>query len=169
MNVLCSEPSPTSPAEKFFDSQSDEHLAPETEAILTTDISNNNEIKSVFVSPLSDSSGYESNLSISSAYREEFVDGEEEVEEEEQCEDADELNFLFDHKDSPSPINNSSIPAIEDAHILADDRVIHNLLAIESYYVPHLDFSQSTNNAIDQTSRRILVEWLCEVCIVIIV
>ncbi|KAI2807992.1 G1/S-specific cyclin-D1, partial [Blomia tropicalis] len=178
MDLLCSEPSPTSPTEKFFDS--------EQKQLPTTTNSNSNEMNggkmdnsntngspesdsiSVSVGHKMGSNGLESNRydlcssplsEASSGYGSTLAQSSPEVD------DVDMCNFLQIGDDS----SHGEMPtrASHDAHMLNDLRIPRQMLQIECQYVPFGVVEGVYLNGkyeADERARTIVTEWMLEVC-----
>ena len=55
--------------------------------------------------------------------------------------------------------------AIPDRAILDDERVMHNMLALEGCYIPDLDWSYMRQSEIRLHMRKTVTEWMLDVCI----
>ena len=181
MDLLCSEPSPTSPAEKFFESEQKLPLQGET-AMAPAVVSGGNKVSghlhgvshkssldshpitsqtydmlsSSPLSSLSDaSSGYESMITSSPSSQTE-VDNEFLL--------SNELNFHSFIESTQSEVYSTCSKL--DPHMLDDLRIPRQLLCIEDRYVAwNVDelVYQCSRHEIDEKSRRVLTEWMLEV------
>lgn len=159
-DLICREASPTTPTEKFF--ESDGKLSLSQDANITVpDVSahlHEVEHKSTLESlPSSASQSYEygsSPLSEASSGYESLIDEYSQLE-----------NGSFVNNDIASS-EVYSIPAKLDHHMLTDLRVLGQMLKIESLYVPwNVDkmVYQSVKYETDEKARRIVTEWMLEV------
>lgn len=184
MDLICSEPSPSSPTEKFFDSERElvlgthsqnksltvndsslsngssvsGHLLPVSHKSDLESHSVTNQLYELSSSPLSAhseaSSGYDSMANISPSSEGEFQ--------------LDEINFHSTNCNFDVLTEVFSTRAQFDRHLLDDIRALRQMLQIEHLYVPwgvdqlvYLCDKYET----DEKARRIVTEWMLEVCL----